>query len=144
MNHAEISLPTRNCAHLTRSVKINNVGVNGACWIMAVEKRTNKLACLWITEVIHVLVWCAQLNELLLLPKVCVNTQEAQLVTEHNNLIACCNNTKSRYRLITDEKSETSSKCPMLTECPFRAEPCSEDDDCSPDAVCCKSPCGTL
>ncbi|KAJ8937844.1 hypothetical protein NQ318_022262 [Aromia moschata] len=28
-----------------------------------------KLACLWITEVIHVLVRCAQLKELLLLPK---------------------------------------------------------------------------
>ncbi|KAJ8942189.1 hypothetical protein NQ318_009208 [Aromia moschata] len=35
-----------------------------------------KLACLWITEVIHVLVRCAQLKELLLLPKVCVKTQE--------------------------------------------------------------------
>ncbi|KAJ8952513.1 hypothetical protein NQ318_003309 [Aromia moschata] len=46
-----------------------------------------KLACLWITEVIHVLVRCAQLKELLLLPKVCVKTQEPQLVTEHNNLI---------------------------------------------------------
>ncbi|KAJ8952512.1 hypothetical protein NQ318_003308 [Aromia moschata] len=44
-----------------------------------------KLAWLWITEVIHVLVRCAQLKELLLLPKVCVNTQEPQLVTEHNN-----------------------------------------------------------
>ncbi|KAJ8944707.1 hypothetical protein NQ318_007920 [Aromia moschata] len=29
-----------------------------------------KLACLWITEVIQVLVQCAQLKELLLLPKV--------------------------------------------------------------------------
>ncbi|KAJ8958897.1 hypothetical protein NQ318_019665 [Aromia moschata] len=44
-----------------------------------------KLACLWITEVIHVLVRCAQLKELLLLPKVCVKTQEPQLVTEHNS-----------------------------------------------------------
>ncbi|KAJ8936581.1 hypothetical protein NQ318_008053 [Aromia moschata] len=41
-------------------------------------------ACLWITEVIHVLVQCAQLKELLLLPKLCVKTQEPQLVTEHN------------------------------------------------------------
>ncbi|XP_074036900.1 uncharacterized protein [Leptinotarsa decemlineata] len=41
-------------------------------------------------------------------------------------------------------KSDTSSKCPMLTECPFRAESCSDDDDCSPDAVCCKSPCGKV
>ncbi|KAJ8946062.1 hypothetical protein NQ318_009187 [Aromia moschata] len=49
-----------------------------------------KLACLWITEVIHVLVRCAQLKELLLLPKVCVKTQEPQLVTEHNNLINRC------------------------------------------------------
>ncbi|KAJ8956893.1 hypothetical protein NQ318_014310 [Aromia moschata] len=40
-----------------------------------------KLACLWITEVIHVLVRCAQLKELLLLPKVCVKTQEPQLAT---------------------------------------------------------------
>ncbi|KAJ8944262.1 hypothetical protein NQ318_013674 [Aromia moschata] len=46
-----------------------------------------KLACLWITEVIHVLVRCAQLKELLLLPKVWVKTQEPQLVIEHNNLI---------------------------------------------------------
>ncbi|KAJ8951240.1 hypothetical protein NQ318_010268 [Aromia moschata] len=46
-----------------------------------------KLACLWITEVIHELVRCAQLKELLPLPKVCVKTQEPQLVTEHNNLI---------------------------------------------------------
>ncbi|KAJ8947030.1 hypothetical protein NQ318_019921 [Aromia moschata] len=45
-----------------------------------------KLACLWITEVIHVLVWCAQLKELLLLPKVCVKTQEPQLVTEQLNV----------------------------------------------------------
>ncbi|KAJ8944507.1 hypothetical protein NQ318_011765 [Aromia moschata] len=43
-----------------------------------------KLACLWITEVIHVLVRCAQLKELLVLPKVCVKTQEPQLVIEHN------------------------------------------------------------
>ncbi|KAJ8934899.1 hypothetical protein NQ318_002653 [Aromia moschata] len=43
-----------------------------------------KLACLWITEVIHVLVRCAQIKELLLLPKMCVKTQESQLVTEHN------------------------------------------------------------
>ncbi|KAJ8959179.1 hypothetical protein NQ318_022440 [Aromia moschata] len=40
--------------------------------------------CLWIREVIHVLVRCAQLKELLLLPKVCVKTQEPQLVREHN------------------------------------------------------------
>ncbi|KAJ8960255.1 hypothetical protein NQ318_003980 [Aromia moschata] len=46
-----------------------------------------KLACLWITEVIHVLVQCAQLKELLLLPKVCVKIQDPQLVTEHNNLM---------------------------------------------------------
>ncbi|KAJ8949368.1 hypothetical protein NQ318_012033 [Aromia moschata] len=46
-----------------------------------------KLACLWITEVIHLLVRCAQLKELLLLPKVCVKTQEPQLVTDHTNLI---------------------------------------------------------
>ncbi|KAJ8938838.1 hypothetical protein NQ318_019013, partial [Aromia moschata] len=45
------------------------------------------MACLWITEVIHVLVRCVQLKELLLLPKVCVKIQETQLVTEHNNLI---------------------------------------------------------
>ncbi|KAJ8960886.1 hypothetical protein NQ318_020185 [Aromia moschata] len=47
-----------------------------------------KLACLWITQVIHVLVRCAQLKELLLLPKVCVKTQEPQLLTEHNNLMS--------------------------------------------------------
>ncbi|KAJ8954779.1 hypothetical protein NQ318_014889 [Aromia moschata] len=52
------------------------------------EGKFVKLACLWITEVIRVLVRCAQLKELLLLPKVCVKTQEPQLVTEHNNLIA--------------------------------------------------------
>ncbi|KAJ8948530.1 hypothetical protein NQ318_000070 [Aromia moschata] len=46
-----------------------------------------KFACLWITEVIHVLVRCAQLKELLLLPKVCVKTQELQFVTDHNNLL---------------------------------------------------------
>ncbi|KAJ8951323.1 hypothetical protein NQ318_008227 [Aromia moschata] len=46
-----------------------------------------KLAYLWITEVIHVLVWCAQLKELLLLPKVCVETQEPELVTKQNNLM---------------------------------------------------------
>ncbi|KAJ8954132.1 hypothetical protein NQ318_005726, partial [Aromia moschata] len=45
-----------------------------------------KLACLWITEVIHLFVRCAQLKELLLLPKVCVKTQQSQFVTEHNNL----------------------------------------------------------
>ncbi|KAJ8953575.1 hypothetical protein NQ318_002997, partial [Aromia moschata] len=45
-----------------------------------------KLACLWKTEVIHVLVRCAHLKDLLLLPKVCVKTQGTQLVTEHNNL----------------------------------------------------------
>ncbi|KAJ8960495.1 hypothetical protein NQ318_013779 [Aromia moschata] len=45
-----------------------------------------KLACLWIAEVIHVLVRCAQLKELLMLPKVCVKTQEPQLITEHNNV----------------------------------------------------------
>ncbi|KAJ8938348.1 hypothetical protein NQ318_000140, partial [Aromia moschata] len=38
------------------------------------------------TEVIHVLVLCAQLKELLLFPKVCLKTKELQLVTEHNNL----------------------------------------------------------
>ncbi|KAJ8937521.1 hypothetical protein NQ318_022247 [Aromia moschata] len=36
---------------------------------------------------ISVLVRCAQLKELLLLPKVCVKTQEPQLVTEHNNFV---------------------------------------------------------
>ncbi|KAJ8946735.1 hypothetical protein NQ318_002565 [Aromia moschata] len=41
-----------------------------------------------ITEVIHVLVRCAQLKELLLLPNMCVNTQEPQLVTEHNGLMS--------------------------------------------------------
>ncbi|KAJ8942412.1 hypothetical protein NQ318_014459 [Aromia moschata] len=40
-----------------------------------------------LSKVIHVLVRCAQLKELLLLPKVCVKTQEPQLVTEHNNLM---------------------------------------------------------
>ncbi|KAJ8962656.1 hypothetical protein NQ318_001050 [Aromia moschata] len=41
-----------------------------------------------ITEVIHVLVRCAQLKELLLLLKLYVKTQEPQLVTEHNNLMS--------------------------------------------------------
>ncbi|KAJ8951689.1 hypothetical protein NQ318_012231 [Aromia moschata] len=39
------------------------------------------------SHVIHVLVRCAQLKNLLLLPKVCVKTHELQLVTENNNLI---------------------------------------------------------
>ncbi|KAJ8956841.1 hypothetical protein NQ318_014255 [Aromia moschata] len=51
------------------------------------ENKFVKLACLWITEVIHVPVRCVQLKELLLLPKVCVKTKEPQLVTEHNNVI---------------------------------------------------------
>ncbi|KAJ8956269.1 hypothetical protein NQ318_015005 [Aromia moschata] len=42
-----------------------------------------------VTEVIHVLVRCAQLKELLLLPKVCVKTQEPQVVTEHNLMNRC-------------------------------------------------------
>lgn len=46
--------------------------------------------------------------------------------------------------LVTDEKLEATSKCPMLTECPFQAEHCAEDDDCSPDSVCCKAPCGKV
>ncbi|KAJ8956826.1 hypothetical protein NQ318_014240 [Aromia moschata] len=52
---------------------------------LARDRKFVKLACLWITEVIYVLVRCAHLKELLLLPKVCVKTQEHQLVTEHNN-----------------------------------------------------------
>ncbi|KAJ8959342.1 hypothetical protein NQ318_022028 [Aromia moschata] len=43
---------------------------------------------IYITEVIHVLVQCSQLKELLLLPKVCVKTQKPQLFTEHNNLMS--------------------------------------------------------
>ncbi|KAJ8940688.1 hypothetical protein NQ318_017661 [Aromia moschata] len=44
------------------------------------------------------LVRCAQLKELLLLPKVCVKTQEPQLVTEHNNLIR----TESRNKITSN------------------------------------------
>ncbi|KAJ8951490.1 hypothetical protein NQ318_000186 [Aromia moschata] len=55
-----------------------------------------KLACLWITEVIHVLVRCAQLKELQLLPKVCV--KEPQLVTEYNNLMTYLESQVYQYR----------------------------------------------
>ncbi|KAJ8941480.1 hypothetical protein NQ318_017865 [Aromia moschata] len=60
--------------------------VNGRNFMSFVGKFV-KLAYLWITEVIHVLVRCAQLKELLLFHKVFVKTQEPQLVTDHNNLI---------------------------------------------------------
>ncbi|KAJ8950818.1 hypothetical protein NQ318_012680 [Aromia moschata] len=58
-----------------------------------------KLACLWITEVIHVLVRCAQLKELLLLPKVCVKTQKPQLVTEHSNNLIMNDNRRTKLQM---------------------------------------------
>ncbi|KAJ8960473.1 hypothetical protein NQ318_013757 [Aromia moschata] len=75
VGHVEKRMGTR-----LRNAKKTNKGLGG-------RGKFVKLACLWITEVIHVLDRCAQLKQLLLLPKVCVKTQEPQLVTEHNNLI---------------------------------------------------------
>ncbi|KAJ8959442.1 hypothetical protein NQ318_022135 [Aromia moschata] len=67
--------------------------------------------------ILQVLVRCAQLKELLLLPKVCVKTQERQLVAEHNNLIGRSN---SALKLINPRKTpelveDVDSSCHVLS-----------------------------
>ncbi|KAJ8947014.1 hypothetical protein NQ318_019095 [Aromia moschata] len=81
------------------------------------EGKFVKLACLWITEVIHVLVRCAQLKECLVLSKVRVKTQEPQLVTEHNLILSDTVTLKgARFKTVEAVKTKAAEVLNQLTE----------------------------